>query len=245
LKQLEESLNMDVMTVNGKSLGENIRNAEVYEQDVIRSLKNPVQESGGTAILRGSLAPDGAVIKPTAAETRLWKHRGPAVVFKNYQDLKNRIDSDELEVDENSVLILQNAGPVGAPGMPEWGQLPIPKKMLEKGIRDMVRISDARMSGTSYGACILHVSPESALGSPLALVEDGDLIALDVEGRKLDLLVDPHEMERRRNQWQAPKSRYSRGFARLYQEHVSQANLGCDFDFLLGTPGETREPDIF
>ena len=172
------------MTVNGKSLGENIRNAEIYEKDVIRNLDNPVQRSGGTAILRGSLAPDGAVIKPTAAEQRLWKHKGPAVVFKNYQDLKNRIDSDDLEVDANSVLILQNAGPVGAPGMPEWGQLPIPKKLLEQGVRDMVRISDARMSGTSYGACILHVSPESALGSPLALVEDGDLIELDVEATK-------------------------------------------------------------
>ena len=245
LKQLEESLHLEAVTVNGKSLGENIRNAEIYEKDVIRNLDNPVQRSGGTAILRGSLAPDGAVIKPTAAEQRLWKHKGPAVVFKNYQDLKNRIDSDDLEVDANSVLILQNAGPVGAPGMPEWGQLPIPKKLLEQGVRDMVRISDARMSGTSYGACILHVSPESALGSPLALVEDGDLIELDVEARKLDLLVESDELEERKNRWQAPESRYRRGFARLYQEHVSQANLGCDFDFLLGTPGETREPDIF
>ena len=245
LKQLEESLHLEALTVNGKSLGENIKNAEIYEKDVIRNLDNPVQRSGGTAILRGSLAPDGAVIKPTAAEQRLWKHRGPAVVFKNYQNLKNRIDSDDLEVDANSVLILQNAGPVGAPGMPEWGQLPIPKKLLEQGIRDMVRISDARMSGTSYGACILHVSPESALGSPLALVEDGDLIELDVEARKLDLLVESDELEERKNRWQAPESRYRRGFARLYQEHVSQANLGCDFDFLLGTPGETREPDIF
>ena len=218
---MEESLHLEALTVNGKSLGENIKNAEIYEKDVIRNLDNPVQRSGGTAILRGSLAPDGAVIKPTAAEQRLWKHRGPAVVFKNYQDLKNRIDSDDLEVDANSVLILQNAGPVGAPGMPEWGQLPIPKKLLEQGIRDMVRISDARMSGTSYGACILHVSPESALGSPLALVEDGDLIELDVEARKLDLLVESDELEERKNRWQAPESRYRRGFARLYQEHVS------------------------
>ena len=245
LKQLEKSLHLDALTVNGRSLGENILNAKVYEQDVIRTIDKPVQESGGTAILRGSLAPDGAVIKPTAAEKRLWKHQGPAVVFKNYQDLKDRIDSDDLEVDENSVLVLQNAGPVGAPGMPEWGQLPIPKKMLERGIRAMVRISDARMSGTSYGACILHVAPESALGSPLALVQDGDLIELDVQARKLDLLVDESELEQRRSQWQPPESPYRRGFTRLYQEHVSQANLGCDFDFLLGKPGETREPDIF
>ena len=182
-------LNLQCPTVNGKTLGENIAGAQVYNTDVIRTREKALSQSGGLAVLRGNLAPDGAVIKPLAAESRLLKHTGPAVVFKDYEDLRARIDSDDLKVDENSVLVMQNAGPLGAPGMPEWGQLPIPKKLLRKGVRDMVRISDARMSGTSYGTCVLHVSPEAFVGGPLALVRDGDLIELDVAARKLELKV--------------------------------------------------------
>ena len=245
MKQMEKNLNLDTLTVNGKTLGENLEGAEVFNEDVIRALENPVSSTGGTAVLRGSLAPDGAVIKPTAAEKRLLKHRGAAVVFKDIRDLKARVDSNELEVTADSVLVLQNAGPVGGPGMPEWGQLPVPKKLLDQGIKDVVRISDARMSGTSYGACVLHVSPESALGGPLGLVRDGDEIELDVEKRRLDLLVPESELESRRNQWKPPKLKAVRGYARLYIDHVNQANQGCDFDFLQGTPGETSEPDIF
>ena len=183
------------------------------------------------------------MIKPTAAEQRLWKHKGPAVVFKNYQDLKNRIDSDDLEVDANSVLILQNAGPVRAPGMPEWGMLPIPKKLLKKGVRDMVRISDARMSGTSYGTCVLHVTPESAAGGPLAAVRSGDAITLDFSGRRLQLDVDEAEISRRLAARQKLDSPYARGYTKLYIEHVTQADRGCDFDFLEGSAA-TPEPEI-
>ena len=243
LKQLGPLLHLDCQTVTGQSLGSSIDNAQVTNQQVIRSVDNPVSASGGTAILYGNLAPDGAVIKPTAAESRLLKHRGPAVVFKDYNDLAARIDNDELAVDENSVLVLQNAGPLGGPGMPEWGMLPIPRKLLQKGVRDMVRISDARMSGTAYGACVLHVSPESYIGGPLAFVEDGDLIELDVNARKLELLVDGHELERRRANWRPAPPRYERGFGALYAAHVTQANKGCDFDVLEAGP-ETPEPEI-
>jgi dihydroxy-acid dehydratase len=217
----------------------------VYNKDVIRPIKNPVSPAGGTAILRGSLAPNGAVIKPNAAEKRLWKHKGLAVVFKDIRDLKARVDSKDLEVTPDSILVLQNAGPVGGPGMPEWGQLPVPKKLLDQGVRDIVRISDARMSGTSYGTCVLHVSPEAALGGPLALVQDGDLIELDVEGRRLDLLVPESELDVRRKKWEPPEAKARRGYAKLFTQHVTQAHEGCDFDFLQGTPGETPEPDIF
>ena len=243
--QLQARLHLEAMTVNGQTLGENIKGAEIFNPDVIRSLEDPVKRAGGTAVLRGSLAPDGAVIKPTAAEERLWKHRGPALVFKDIRDLKARVDSEDLEVTADSVLVLQNAGPVGAPGMPEWGQLPVPKKLLDQGIRDVMRISDSRMSGTSYGACILHVSPEAALGGPLALVRNGDLIELDVEARRLDLLVSESELEERRKQWQPPQVKAKRGYAALYTRHVNQAHEGCDFDFLQGVPGENPEPDIF
>jgi dihydroxy-acid dehydratase len=188
LKQLGDLLNLQCQTVAGETLGSGIQAAHVTNDQVIRSLDNPVSSSGGTAILYGNLAPDGAVIKPTAAEPHLLKHRGPALVFHDYNDLAARIDDDRLGVDENSVLVLQNAGPLGGPGMPEWGMLPIPRKLLQKGVRDMVRISDARMSGTAYGACVLHVSPESFIGGPLALVRDGDVIELDVARRKLELL---------------------------------------------------------
>ena len=245
MKRLEESLNLETVTINGKTLHDNLEGTEVFNEDVIRPLENPVSTAGGTAVLRGSLAPNGAVIKPTAAEKRLWKHRGSAVVFKNIRDLKARVDSEDLKVTADSVLILQNAGPVGGPGMPEWGQLPIPKKLLNQGVRDVIRISDARMSGTSYGACVLHVSPEAALGGPLGLVKDGDEIELDVEKRRLDLLVSQSELDTRRRRWEPPESKASRGYAKLYADHVTQAHEGCDFDFLQGTPGETPEPEIF
>ena len=243
LKQLGSLLHLDCQTVTGQSLGSSIDNAQVTNQQVIRSVDNPVSASGGTAILYGNLAPDGAVIKPTAAESRLLQHRGPAVVFKDYNDLAARIDNDELAVDENSVLVLQNAGPLGGPGMPEWGMLPIPRKLLQKGVRDMVRVSDARMSGTAYGACVLHVSPESYIGGPLALVEDGDLIELDVNSRKLALLVDEKDLQLRRANWRPGQPRYERGFGALYAAHVTQANKGCDFD-VLEAGAETPEPEI-
>ena len=195
------------------------------------------------AVLRGNLAPDGAVIKPAAAEPHLWRHTGPAVVFADYNDLAARIDDPALPVTKDSVLVLQNAGPQGAPGMPEWGQLPIPKKLLAEGVRDMVRISDARMSGTSYGACVLHVAPESFVGGPLALVRDGDLIELDVPARTLELKVSDAELARRRAEWKRPAPRYERGFGALYQQHITQADQGCDFDFLEGT-APTAEPEI-
>ena len=243
LKQIADFLNLDCVTVSGTTIGDNIQTARVCKPEVIRALDNPVSTKGGTAILYGNLAPNGAVIKPTAAETRLLQHGGPAVVFKNFQDMMDRVDGDDLVVDEKSVLVLQNAGPVGGPGMPEWGMLPIPKKLLKKGVRDMVRISDARMSGTAYGACVLHVAPESFIGGPLAFVRDGDFIELDVANRKLDLRVNDDEMARRRAQWRPEPPRYERGFGALYAAHVTQADQGCDFDFL-HAGAATSEPDI-
>ena len=232
LKEIAPLLNTGCSTVNGKTLGENIETAKINNTDVIRTREKALSQSGGLAVLRGNLAPDGAVIKPLAAEARLHKHTGPAVVFKDYADLRERIDSDDLKVDENSVLVMQNAGPLGAPGMPEWGQLPIPKKLLKKGVRDMVRISDARMSGTSYGTCVLHVSPEAFVGGPLALVRDGDLIELDVAARKLELKVSAGELAQRRAAWRPRPSHYTRGYGKIFSEHITQANQGCDFDFL-------------
>ncbi|MDQ3013249.1 MAG: dihydroxy-acid dehydratase, partial [Acidobacteriota bacterium] len=243
LNQIPGLLKLDALTVNGKTLGENIASATVCNADVIRSIENPVSAKGGTAVLYGNLAPNGAVIKPTAADPRLLQHTGRAVVFKDYNDMAARMDDDSLDVDADSVLVLQNAGPLGGPGMPEWGMLPIPKKLLKQGVRDMVRISDARMSGTSYGACVLHVAPESYVGGPLAFVQDGDLIELDVPNRKLNLLVSEDELANRRERWTPPPPRYERGFGALYIEHVTQADQGCDFDFLhAGTP--TPEPEI-
>ena len=243
LKELGPRLHLDCLTVSGETLGQSIASARVANTDVIRSMNNPVSESGGTAVVYGNLAPDGAVIKPTAAEPGLLKHRGPAVVFRDYNDLAARIDDENLAVDENSVLVLQNAGPLGGPGMPEWGMLPIPAKLLRKGIRDMVRISDARMSGTAYGACVLHVAPESFIGGPLAFVCDGDEIELDVDNRKLELLVSNAELDRRRAKWKPAAPHYARGFGALYAAHVTQANKGCDFD-LLEAGDETPEPEI-
>ena len=243
LKEIGELLDLDCPTVSGKSIGANIESARVFNSKVIRSLADPFSTRGGTAILYGNLAPSGAVIKPTAAEPRLLQHTGRAVVFRDYNDLAARIDDEALIVDENSVLVLQNAGPVGAPGMPEWGMLPIPGKLLKKGVRDMVRVSDARMSGTAYGACVLHVSPESYVGGPLAFVRDGDPIELDVPNRKLHLYVSDAELERRGEKWTAPPVRYDRGFGALYAAHVTQADKGCDFDFL-HAGDETPEPEI-
>lgn len=244
LNQIRPLLNVDCLTVNGKTLGENIASAHVANPDVIRSLDNPVSAKGGTAILYGNLAPDGAVIKPTAAEPHLHNHKGRAVVFKDYPDLAARINDENLDVDENSVLVLQNAGPLGGPGMPEWGMLPIPTKLLKKGVRDMVRISDSRMSGTAYGACVLHVSPESFIGGPLAFVRDGDLIELDVPNRKLNLLVSEEELAKRKAEWKQPERRYERGWGALYAAHVTQAHLGCDLDILhAGEP--TPDPAIY
>jgi dihydroxyacid dehydratase/phosphogluconate dehydratase len=225
------------------TLGENIEGANVYGGDVIRSQATALAAGGTLAILFGNLCPDGAVIKPAAAEPRLLVHTGRAVVFADYNDLETRIDAPELAVDRDSVIVLKNAGPLGAPGMPEWGQLPIPKKLLQEGVRDLVRISDARMSGTSYGACVLHVAPESFAGGPLALVQDGDRIALDVPRRRLDLLVDDAELARRRRLWKRPGRKYARGYGALFEGHVTQANLGCDFDFLEGT-APVADPEI-
>jgi len=243
LSELGDLLHRDCLTVNGKSLGENLVGAKTYHTDVIRSRSNPVSAHGGLAVLKGNLAPDGAVIKPTAAEPHLHRHIGPAVVFKDYNDMNARIDDENLVVDENSVLVLQNSGPLGGPGMPEWGQLPIPKKLLKKGVRDMVRISDARMSGTSYGTCVLHVAPESYVGGPLAVVRDGDLIELDVEARKLELKITDEELARRKSEWKPHPQRYGRGYGALFSRHVTQADKGCDFDFLHQTES-TTDPEI-
>jgi dihydroxy-acid dehydratase len=243
LRQLGSLLDPSAITVNGKSLGDNIARAEIFNDDVIRSPNRALQPEGGLAVLKGNLAPNGAVIKPSAMEQRLLKHRGPAVVFRDYNDLNRRIDDPALEVTPDSVLVLQNAGPQGGPGMPEWGQLPIPKKLLAQGVRDMVRISDARMSGTSYGACVLHVSPESYIGGPLALVESGDMIELDVPGRRLTMTVADGEVARRRGKWVAPKPRFQRSYGALYDKHIGQAETGCDFDFLAGN-APVPEPEI-
>jgi dihydroxy-acid dehydratase len=243
LANLDGRLDTGCPTVNGRTLGENIAGAKVHNPDVILGCDKPLSATGGLAVLRGNLAPDGAVIKPTAAEPHLLRHAGAAVVFRDYNDMAARIDDESLKVDANSVIVLQNAGPLGGPGMPEWGQLPIPKKLLRQGVRDMVRISDARMSGTSYGACVLHVAPESYLGGPLALVKDGDMIELDVERRRLQLQVDDAELMRRRRLWQQPAPRYGRGYGALYAKHITQANKGCDFDFMhAGAP--TPDPEI-
>jgi dihydroxy-acid dehydratase len=243
LAQLADLLELSAATVNGRTLGENITGASTYNDDVIRPRANPLVAHDGLAVLHGNLAPDGAVIKPAAMEPHLKQHKGPAVVFRDYNDMAARIDDPGLVVDKDSVLVLQSAGPQGAPGLPEWGQLPIPKKLLQQGVRDMVRISDARMSGTSYGACVLHVAPESHVGGPLALVQDGDLIELDIPGRRLTLHVGEAELARRRAAWNPPKAHYTRGFGTLYLKHVTQADQGCDFDFLeAGDP--TPDPEI-
>ena len=244
LERIRGRLRTEAPTVNGRTLGENIAGARVFDDDVILPLDKALYPDGSLAILRGNICPDGAVIKPAASEARLHRHKGKAVVFADYHDLYARIDDPALDVDADSVLVLKNAGPQGGPGMPEWGQLPIPKKLLQQGVRDMLRISDARMSGTSFGACVLHVAPESFIGGPLAFVQDGDLIELDIPKRKLDLLVSGEEMARRRRAWKAPPPRYSRGYGAIFTQNVTQANEGCDFA-VLADRSKVPEPDIF
>jgi dihydroxy-acid dehydratase len=246
LAQLGDLIDGATRNANGKTLAENVAGAKVFDDDVIRARGNPLVERDGLVVLTGNLAPRGAVMKPPAADPALLAHTGRAVVFSSYDDMAARIDDPALDVDASCVIVLQNAGPVGAPGMPEWGQLPIPKKLLEQGVRDMVRISDARMSGTSYGACVLHVTPESYVGGPLAFVRDGDLVRLDVAARTLDLLVSDEEIGARRAAWIPPASKFDRGFGLLYSRHVQQADLGCDFDFLETTRrgGSVAEPEI-
>ncbi len=243
LASLGDLLDGSVLTVNGSTIGENIKGAQVFNPDVIHSRERPLVKSDALVVLRGNLAPDGAVMKPPAAEAHLLKHTGPAVVFDSYEQMKKRMDDPELAADENSVFILRNAGPKGGPGMPEWGQLPVPKKLLQKGVRDVVRISDSRMSGTSYGACVLHVAPEAFVGGPLALVKEGDLIELDVGERKLNVLVSDEELAKRRGAWVPPKPQYPRGYGQMFLAHIKQANEGCDFDFLEGT-AKIPEPAI-
>jgi dihydroxy-acid dehydratase len=234
MEQIRDLLHLDVPTVSGTTVGENIAGATVIDSTVIALRAEPLAASGGLVVLRGNLCPDGAILKRAAASPALLQHEGTAIVFEDFDDMMSRVDDPDLVVDESSILVLKNGGPVGAPGMPEWGHLPIPRKLLRAGVLDLVRISDARMSGTSYGTVILHVAPESAVGGTLALLETGDQIRLDTEARSLDLLVDDRELQARRSRWQPRRARTDRGFVRLYESHVMQADRGCDFDFLLG-----------
>jgi dihydroxy-acid dehydratase len=246
MEQIRDHLSLGELTVTGKTLGDNIGGAEVYNADVIRTVKNPIYAEGALAVLRGNLAPDGCVIKPSACEPRFLKHTGTALVFDDYPSMKAAIDRDDLDVTADHVLVLRNAGPQGGPGMPEWGMLPIPKKLVQQGVRDMVRLSDARMSGTSYGACILHVAPEAYVGGPLALVRTGDRISLDVARRTIDMEVSDAELARRRAAWKKPEPRYERGYGWMFTRHIKQANEGCDFDFLeTGFGAPVAEPSIY
>jgi L-arabonate dehydrase len=237
VRELANVIHGDALTVNGKTMAENTAEAPCWNRDVIHTWGNPIRERAGIAVLRGSLSPDGAVIKPSAATPRLLKHRGRAVVFESIEDFKARIDSPDLEIDENSVMVLKGCGPRGYPGMPEVGNMPLPPKLLERGVTDLVRISDARMSGTAYGTAVLHVSPESAAGGPLALVQEGDEIELDVEARRLDLVVPADVLNRRRSAWTPPAPQATGGYQQLYIEHVLQAHQGADLDFLVGCRG--------
>jgi dihydroxy-acid dehydratase len=246
MTRLRDRLHLDASTVSGLTLGEAIDGAQVFDDDVIRSLDNPLYHEGSLAVLRGNLAPDGCVIKPAACEPRLLEHEGPAMVFDSYPALKAAADDESLEVTPDHVLVLRGAGPQGGPGMPEWGMLPIPKRLLKQGVRDMLRLSDARMSGTSYGGCILHVAPEAHVGGPLALLASGDRIRVSVSERRIDMLVDDEETARRRERWTPPPARFERGYGWMFARHIKQANLGCDFDFLetaFGAP--VGEPDIY
>ena len=246
IKTLSNHLHLDAMTVNGQTLGENVATAQVHNADVIRPLDRPLYAEGALAVLKGNIAPAGAVIKPSACAPHLRQHTGPAMVFDSYPEMKAAVDDDNLDITADHVLVLRNAGPQGGPGMPEWGQLPIPRKLLAQGVRDMVRLSDARMSGTSYGACILHASPEAFIGGPLALVKNGDLITVDVPARRLHLEVSDEELAQRRAHWQAPAPRYERGYGWMFSRHILQADQGCDFDFLeTAFGGPVDEPAIY
>jgi len=245
MKEILPLLQGDALTVTGKTIAENVASAKCHNRDVIRPLNDPLNREGSLAVLFGTLAPNGAVMKTSAASPSLLQHTGRAVVFENYQEMMGRVDDPGLEVNAASVLVLKNGGPVGAPGMPEWGQIPIPAKLLKQGVQDMVRISDSRMSGTSFGTVVLHISPESAVGGPLAIVQNGDLIQLDVTHRCLDLLVPEEVRKRRLDEWRPALPRYRRGYYTLFLEHVLQANQGCDFDFLRATPDDKPyEPQI-
>jgi L-arabonate dehydrase len=243
IRELGDLIHRDSLTVNGKTIGENVADAPCYNRDVIMTVKEPFKPAGGLVVLRGNLCPDGAIIKPSAASPELMKHRGRAVVFEDIEDFHARIDDEALDVDERCVMVLKNCGPRGYPGMPEVGNMPLPPKVLKKGITDMVRISDARMSGTAYGTAVLHVAPESAAGGTLALVQNGDFIELDVAARRLHLDVSDDELARRRSEWKAPEAISNRGYCKLYVEHVMQANHGVDFDFLVGSSGATVARD--
>ncbi len=246
MKTLGNRLHLHALTVTGRTLGENIADARVFNDDVIRPLENPVYAEGSLAVLRGNLAPDGCVIKPAAMDTRLMVHSGPALVFDSYPALKTMLEDENADVTADHVIVLRNVGPKGGPGMPEWGMIPIPKKLLKQGVRDMLRISDARMSGTSYGACVLHVAPEAYVGGNLALVRTGDIIRIDVPSRSLSMDVSDDELARRRSEWTAPPPRFGRGYGWMFSHHIRQANEGCDMDFLESSFGETAaEPDIF
>ena len=239
-------LDLTCITCTGRTLGENIAGAKVYNADVIRPVSNPIYAEGSLAVLKGNLAPDGCVIKPAAMDARFLRHSGPALVFDDYASLKKAVDDESLDVTPDHVLVLRNAGPQGGPGMPEWGMLPMPKKLLKQGYRDMLRLSDARMSGTSYGACVLHVSPESFVGGPLALLRTGDIVSIDVDARSIRMEVPDEEIARRRAAWVPPAPRYERGYGYAFSKHIEQADQGCDFDFLrtdFGAPVE--EPAIY
>ena len=243
---LKDKLDLNALTVSGQTLGEGIAGAKVYNPDVIRSPDNPVYHEGSLAVLKGNLAPDGCVIKPAACDPKFHQHRGPALVCDSYPELKAVIDDENLDISPDHVLVLRNAGPQGGPGMPEWGMLPMPKALLKQGHRDMLRLSDARMSGTSYGACVLHVAPESYIGGPLALLRNDDLIEIDIPNRRINMLVEDAELERRRAEWQAPEPKYQRGYGWMFSRHVSQADKGSDFDFLeRGFGANPPEPDIY
>ena len=233
MREIQALLHLSSLAVNGKSLGDNIANAEIFDESVIRSRNTPLFSEGGTVVLRGNLAPQGAVLKQTAASRHLLHHRGKALVFNDRADMYQRIDSLDLPVTKDSVLVLKHAGPLGGPGMPEWGNLPVPQKLLDIGVKDVVRISDGRMSGTAFGTVVLHIAPESAIGGPLAYVQDGDFISLDVANRRLDLEVEDDELARRRASWRPEQPQYLRGYGRLFLDHVLQADRGCDFDFLV------------
>ena len=243
--ELGDKLDLNVKTVTGQTLKECIKGSKNYNSDVIRTLKNPVYHEGSLAVLKGNLAPDGAVIKPAAMDPKFQKHNGPAIVADSYAELKEIINDEDYPITADHILVLRNAGPKGGPGMPEWGMIPMPKALLKQGHRDMIRLSDARMSGTSYGACILHVAPEAFIGGPLALIKTGDIIRVDIPNRKLDVDVSENEMKKRKKEWVEPKPRYERGYGYMYSKHIEQADKGCDFDFLRTDFGAAvEEPDI-
>jgi len=246
MTQLGDRLDRSVLCCTGRTLDEELQGVEVYNDDVIRSVSNPIYLEGSIAVLRGNLCPDGAVIKPAACDPIFHTHEGPALVFDSYPDMKAAIDDEDLDITPDHVLVLRNSGPQGGPGFPEWGMLPIPKALIKRGFRDMLRISDARMSGTSYGACILHVAPEAFIGGPLALLRNGDIVRFDLPNRSLDMLVEQQELDRRKREWVAPEPRYQRGYGHMFQNHVTQANEGCDFDYLETDFGTSApEPAIY